>query len=119
LFNAGYYWEAHEAWESLWHAHARRGPIADVLRALIKLAAAGVKVREGRPGGVRTHASRAAALFERARQEAGACQLGIDLDEWIERAASIAVNPPVDPAPPGAAVSCIFDFMLVPRFHHE
>ena len=67
LFNAGYYWEAHEAWEPLWHAHGRRGVIADVLRALIKLAAAGVKVLEGRPDGVRTHASRAAALFSRRR----------------------------------------------------
>ena len=67
LFNAGYYWEAHEAWESLWHAHGRRGPTAEVLQALIKLAAAGVKVREGRPAGVRTHASRAATLLEYAR----------------------------------------------------
>ena len=56
LFNAGYYWEAHEAWESLWHAHGRRGAVAMVIQALIKLAAAGVKVREGRPGGVRSHA---------------------------------------------------------------
>ena len=52
LFNAGYYWEAHEFWEDLWHVEGRKGPTADVLRALIKFAAAGVKVREGRPGGV-------------------------------------------------------------------
>ena len=44
LFNAGYYWEAHDAWESLWHAHGRRGVVADVIKALIKLEAAGVKV---------------------------------------------------------------------------
>ena len=49
LFNAGYYWEAHEAWEDLWHAHDRRGPIADVLKGLIKLAASGVKVRDRQP----------------------------------------------------------------------
>ncbi|MGE3822352.1 MAG: DUF309 domain-containing protein, partial [Isosphaeraceae bacterium] len=36
LFNAGYYWESHEVWESLWHAHGRTGPEADCLRALIK-----------------------------------------------------------------------------------
>ncbi len=47
LFNAGYYWEAHEVWEGLWHAYGRRGVLADVVKALIKLAAAGVKVREG------------------------------------------------------------------------
>ena len=65
LFNTGYYWEAHECWEALWHAHGRRGPIAELLQALIKLAAAGVKVLEGRPSGVRTHATRAAGQFEK------------------------------------------------------
>ena len=81
LFNAGYYWEAHESWEALWHAHGRRGSTAELLQALIKLAAAGVKVREGRPAGVRTHASRAARLFEKSRREAGRFQLGLDLED--------------------------------------
>src|SRR3981081_2703360 len=40
LFNYGYYWEAHETWESLWHAAGRRGPVATLLKGLIKLAAA-------------------------------------------------------------------------------
>ena len=48
LFNHGYYWESHEVWESLWHACGRRGTAADFLKSLIKLAAAGVKVAEGR-----------------------------------------------------------------------
>src|SRR5947208_4284566 len=26
LFNRGYYWEAHETWEGLWHACGRAGP---------------------------------------------------------------------------------------------
>ena len=25
LFNHGFYWEAHEAWEALWHAAGRHG----------------------------------------------------------------------------------------------
>src|SRR5690606_13320988 len=29
LFNHGYYWEAHEAWEALWNALGRRGVEAD------------------------------------------------------------------------------------------
>ncbi len=45
------------------------GPTADVLRGLIKLAAAGVKVREGREPGVRTHARRAAECFAAARRQ--------------------------------------------------
>jgi hypothetical protein len=115
LFNAGFYWEAHEAWESLWHAHGRRGPIAEVLQALIKLAAAGVKVREGRPGGVRTHASRAAILFARARAQAGPHLLGLDLDDWVARALALSQNPPIDLAPRGTPVSRVFDFRLEPR----
>src|SRR5207253_1624917 len=63
LFNYGYYWEAHEAWEAVWHACGRSGPVADFLKALIKLAAAGVKLREDRLTGVTRHASRAAQLF--------------------------------------------------------
>ena len=63
LFNLGYYWEAHESWELLWQASGRRGTLADFLKGLIKLAAAGVKAREGRIGGVRRHAARAKQLF--------------------------------------------------------
>src|SRR5262245_34205362 len=63
LFNHGFYWEAHEAWEALWHAAGRKGATADFLKGLIKLAAAGVKMREGRSAGVRQHAERAAELF--------------------------------------------------------
>lgn len=64
LFNHGYYWEAHEAWESLWHAAGRQGSTADFLKGLIKLAAAGVKLKEGRPEGVRRHLLRALELLQ-------------------------------------------------------
>jgi len=110
LFDAGYYWEAHEAWEGLWHAAGRRGATADVLRGLIKLAAAGIKVRERREGGVRTHARRAAECFASARRQGGSHQLGLDLDVWIKRALAIAESPPFDPGPPGAAVTRVFAF---------
>jgi hypothetical protein len=114
LFNAGYYWEAHEAWEGLWHAHERRGPTADVLKGLIKLAASGVKVRERQPHGVCTHARRAAECFQAARDQAGPRQLGLDLDAWIGTALAVAEHPPDDLAPPGTAVSCVFDFSINP-----
>ena len=113
LFNAGYYWEAHEAWESLWHAHGRRGAVAMVIQALIKLAAAGVKVREGRPGGVRSHALGAALLFEESRRQGGRFQLGLDLQEWTERARAIADHPPSCQGPPEAPVFIAFDFRIV------
>jgi hypothetical protein len=115
LFNAGYYWEAHESWESLWHAHGRRGPTADLLRALIKLAAAGLKVREGRLAGVVTHAQRARALVESIRAAGTERLLGLDLVQIAEIARLVAEEPPNDRAEPGARVSRVFEFTLEPR----
>jgi hypothetical protein len=112
LFNAGYYWEAHDAWESLWHAHGRRGVVADVIKALIKLAAAGVKVREGQEHGVRTHASRAAELFASALLDGQSHQLGLNLTQWLERCKQVAADPPRDHGPIGARVSRVFAFQI-------
>ena len=112
LFNAGYYWEAHEVWEELWHAAGRRGPTADVLRALIKLAAAGIKVREGRENGVRTHTRRAALLFDSAAEEGGDYQLGLNLQLWARRSRDLAQNPPRDPGPSDAPVSRVFAYQI-------
>ncbi|MCA1686260.1 MAG: DUF309 domain-containing protein [Planctomycetia bacterium] len=115
LFNAGYYWEAHEAWEALWHAHGRKGPTADVIKGLIKLAAAGVKVREGQPHGITTHARRAADLFAKVRDETGRHLLGLDLDQCAGLARGLAEAPPVDDGPADARVSRVFAFTIEPR----
>jgi uncharacterized protein len=91
LFNRGYYWEAHEEWESVWHAVGRKGPIADFLKGLIKWAAAGVKAREGRFEGVARHLHRAAELLASARQQIGTSVFaGQPLDEIV---AFIATEP--------------------------
>ena len=63
LFNHGYYWEAHEAWEPLWQAANPSAPCRSLFKGLILLAAAGVKIREGKQAAVARHAGRAAALF--------------------------------------------------------
>jgi len=85
LFNHGYYWEAHESWEGLWHATGRQGTVADFLKGLIKLAAAGVKRRQGIQAGVETHCRRAAALFRDVRQAVHADRFaGADLNDLIK-----------------------------------
>ena len=48
LFNHGYYWEAHEAWEGLWQVADRDGPLRMLFKGLILLSAAGVKIREAK-----------------------------------------------------------------------
>jgi uncharacterized protein len=63
LFNEGFYWESHEAWESFWHALGRTSPEAQSVQGLIHLAAACVKIREGRTEGVHRHTQRARTLL--------------------------------------------------------
>jgi hypothetical protein len=114
LFNHGYYWEAHEAWESAWHASGRKGVLGDFLRGLIKLAAAGCKARENRPHGMRRLASGAAAHFARV---AGALAppasfMGFRPDELSTLAEAVAQGRSVRDAPSDARVSVVFDFVL-------
>lgn len=63
LFNEGFYWEAHESWEAFWHALGRTTAEARFVQALIHLTAACVKIREGKPAGVRSHTQRARKLL--------------------------------------------------------
>jgi predicted metal-dependent hydrolase len=63
LFNARYYWEAHEAWERLWRAAAPHSAEAAALKGLIQIAAALLKVQVGNEGAARRLASRGVALL--------------------------------------------------------
>jgi len=67
LFNGGWYWEAHEAWERIWHSLGRTTPEARFVQGLIHLAAAAVKIREGKPNGVARHTRRARELLGGSR----------------------------------------------------
>jgi predicted metal-dependent hydrolase len=93
LFNHGYYWEAHESWEGVWNACGRQGMAADFLKGLIKLAAAGVKVREGRPRGVAQHGRRAEELFLSVQARATAPSLfGLALADLLSLARWLATS---------------------------
>lgn len=99
LFNAGFYWEAHEIWEGLWIAAGRTGTTADFLKGLIKLAAAGVKSREGMATGVQRHAIRARQLFAHVSKESKIerqIYAGLRVDELDRLAAGLAERPVVD-----------------------
>ena len=96
LFNSGYYWEAHESWEAVWHATGRSGAMADFCKALIKFAAAGVKAREGRANGVKRHAQRAKQLLESVATQIGSGQqrfMGLSLPTLVQCAEELINNP--------------------------
>ena len=68
LFDAGFYWEAHEAWEPFWHAARRGSAERSILKGLILLAAAGLKLREGKRMAALRHGNRAARNFQTVTQ---------------------------------------------------
>ena len=82
-YDAGRFWEAHEAWEDCWHA-ARQANLdqqAARLRALIQLAACGLKLRLGQTRAART-------LWQRAERNAAQASdqhtMGVDLAKHLE-----------------------------------
>ncbi len=118
LFNHGYYWEAHEVWEGLWIACGRRGPGATFFKALISLAATGLKVRVGNLRGVRGHAQRAAGLFYETALEIGSDEaryMGLDLHTLWRWAGDVAERPPVKGGDGSSGGTIVVDFVLWPE----
>ena len=117
LFNHGFYWEAHEAWEGLWVACGRRGAIATYLQALISLAAAGLKARSGNARGMRANAAKAARLFEAVAGLPGfhgTRYMGLDVGALADFAAAVAESSQTVDAAAGDRNLASFDLLLRP-----
>lgn len=85
LFNHGYFWESHVYFEALWNAHERKGPVADFLKGMIKLGAAGVKMKTGQGVSARGHIERARELFQEVMKQKGEVFLGFNLKDLIQK----------------------------------
>lgn len=85
LYNYGYYWESHVYFEALWNAHKRQGPVADLLKALIKLGAGGVKLSLKENQNAEEHFERAKELLSDVKKHKGADFLGLNLNELLEQ----------------------------------
>lgn len=116
LFNAGYYWEAHEAWEGLWIAAGRAGAMGEFFQGLIKLSAAGLKVRQRLPSTVVGLGTAAGEHFARARSLAGLEHIGglvlADLIAFAEVVQTRGMRFEGSPEPP---VEVVFDRPLRPQ----
>lgn len=97
LFDAGYFWEAHEAWEAPWRATPRGAPGRVLLQGLIQVAAAMLKRRAGRHGVARRLAARGVAKLERCAVECGATA-GIDVPRFVAAVHAACARPDA-PAP--------------------
>lgn len=93
LLQAGYPWEAHEAWEAVWRPLPESSPGRVLLRALIRLAAAGVKARQRSRAGLTHHLEGArrhllslggTPVAGISPEELAAWVAGIDHETWLQ-----------------------------------
>jgi predicted metal-dependent hydrolase len=117
LFNHGYYWEAHEAWEGLWQVADRDDPLRTLFKGLILLSAAGVKIRERKNAAAARHAMRAAAMLRQLMKVPdGAFEraLGMSLMALAECAEGATRIPAELPAAAPGQPQPVFNFILGP-----
>lgn len=114
-FNYGYYWESHEEWERLLRGTGGDSLPGKFLKGLVKLSAAGVKVRENSIHGVRRHAASAGEVFADVAAEVGDeyfCGLEFTLLQFAaDRAAQLTYKEPLTPGNPVR----VFPFVLMPE----
>ena len=94
LLNHGYPWEAHEVWESAWRAVERASVEGLLLQALIKVAAAHVKMLQAKPEGARRHATSAAEIVSRIQQSIAprTALMGVELEALAASARDVATT---------------------------
>lgn len=88
LFNRAYFWEAHEAWEVVWHAVGATAPTGRFVQGLIQISASLLRRHVGTPKGAwNLHAKALENLAAIGSGEPRHRQLesymGIALDPWL------------------------------------
>jgi uncharacterized protein len=114
-FNLGYYWEANDEFDRLLRVSGPDSIIGRFLKGLVKLAAAGLKVREKSIHGVRRHAASAGEVFADIAAEVGEdryCGLEFTLLQFAaDRAAQLRYGQDL---PEGKPIR-VFPFLLQPE----
>ena len=115
LFNMGYYWEAHDEWDRLWRVSGPESLVGRFLKGLVKLGAAGLKVRENRIHGVRRHAASSGEVFADVAAETESerfCGLKLTMLQFAaDRAAQLTYKRHL---PAGKPIR-VFPFVLSPE----
>lgn len=85
LFDHRYYWEAHEAWEALWHCAKRGSPDHALLQSLIQGAAGILKLHMGSTKGANLLIGRAEQRMQPIIKVMGPKLRGVDIPALFER----------------------------------
>jgi hypothetical protein len=94
LYNHGFLWEAHEAWEGLWHVSKPDRLAALHLQGLIQCAAAWLKIPMRQPEGVRRLAELALAKLEEVALARGPRYMGLELADFAAAVRAFADSRP-------------------------
>lgn len=96
LFNRAYFWEAHEAWEEVWHAVGHRTLSGRMVQGMIQVAAALLQRHRGMERGAERNFAKARAHFEAVAENkkpgVGPIYLGVDLPSWITAVTEFLTN---------------------------
>lgn len=92
LYNHGFLWEAHEAWEGLWHSAKHDELQAEFLQGLIQCAAGVLKVRMQQPRGLARLTELGTARLERVCEHEGSPYMGADVAQLVEAFRAFAAS---------------------------
>jgi hypothetical protein len=96
LYNFGYLWEAHEAWEGLWHAAKHDALQAELLQGLIQCSAACLKIPMEQPRGLAKLSEIGTGRLARVAAEYPAGYMGLDLGDFVDSFRAFAASEPTD-----------------------
>lgn len=94
LYNHGYLWEAHEAWEGLWHVTKPDGDQALFLQGLIQCTAACLKIAMEQPRGLERLAELGTDKLTRVARNRGPHYMGLDLLDFAAEMRAFAAGEP-------------------------
>jgi len=94
LYNAGYLWEAHEAWEGLWHRAKHDETQALFLQGLIQCAAACLKIPMKQPRGLERLSNLGTEKLDRVVADRGPHYMGLDVIAFVEAIREFAAAAP-------------------------
>ena len=100
LYNHGYYWEAHEAWEDLWKCAERDTAPRQFLQGLIQCAGSALKASLQEEVGCRRLANKGLAKLESLPSSGRARSFGVDVAGFTRAFREYVLRSPVTGQPP-------------------
>ena len=94
LYNHGYFWEAHEAWEGLWQIAGHDAAQASFLQGLIQCTAAALKIAMEQPRGLERLSAAGTGRLEGVARGGAPEYMGLDVMSFVLEFRAFAASAP-------------------------